>query len=66
MVCFFLYSYYYNKLKFSPDHFVDNGDVGLDDFYHYVADVFADVDVDGGAVIVVVVHRDGSIYGLEK
>ena len=49
-----------------PDHFVDDGDVGLDDFDYDVADVFADVDIYGRAVVVVAVHRDCSFYGLEK
>ena len=51
---------------FAPDHFVDYGDVGLDDFDDDGADVFAYVDVDGGAVVVVAVHSDGSIDGLKK
>lgn len=51
---------------FSPDHFVDDCDVGLDDFDDDVADVFADVDIDRGAVIVVTIHGDGGVYGLKK
>ena len=38
----------------------------MDDFDYYVADVFADVDVDGGAVVVVAVHGDGGVDGLEE
>ena len=53
-------------LFLSPDHLVDDGDVGLDDFDYDVADVFAGVDVDGGAVVVVAVHGDGGLYGLEE
>ena len=49
---------------FPPDHFVDDGDVGLDDFDYDVADVLAYVDIDGGAVVVVAVHRNGGLYGL--
>ena len=53
-------------LLFAPDHFVDDGDVGLDDFDDDVADVFAGVDVDGGAVVVVAVHGDGGLDGLQE
>lgn len=53
-------------LFFPPDHFVDDGDVGLDDFDDDVADVFADVDVDRGAVVSVAVHRDGGLDGLQE
>lgn len=53
-------------LFFAPDHFVDDGDVGLYDFDDDVADVFADIDVDGDAIIVVPIHRDGSLDGLKK
>ena len=53
-------------LIFAPDHFVDDGDVGLDDFDDDVGDVFADVDVDGSAVVVVVVHCYGGVNGLKE
>lgn len=55
-----------DKLIFAPDHFVDDSDVGLDDFDNDVADVFADVDINGSAVVVVAVHGDGCIYSLEE
>lgn len=51
---------------FSPDHFVDDGNVGLDDFDYNVRYVLADVDVDGGAVVVVAVHGYGGVYCLEE
>ena len=53
-------------LFFPPDHFVDDGDVGLDYFDDDVAYVFAGVDVDGGAVVVVAVHGDGGLDGLQE
>lgn len=53
-------------LIFAPDHLVDDGDVGLDDFDDDVADVFADIDLDRGAVVVVAVHRDGCLDGLQE
>lgn len=51
---------------FAPDHLVDDGDVGLYDFDDDVADVFAGVDVDGDAVVVVAVHGDGGVDGLQE
>ena len=30
-------------LEFAPDHFVDDADVGLDDFYYFGAYVFVNV-----------------------
>lgn len=38
----------------------------MDDFDDDVADVFADVDIDGGTVVVVAVHGDGGVDGLEE
>lgn len=38
----------------------------MDDFDDDGADVFAGVDVDGGAVVVVAVHGDGGVDGLEE
>ena len=53
-------------LFFSPHHLVDDGDIGLDNLDHDIGDVFADVDVDRGAVVVVAVHGNGCLYGLEE
>lgn len=51
---------------FAPDHFVDDRDVGLDYLDYYCRYVFAGVDVDGCAVMVVAVHFDGCVDGLEE
>lgn len=51
---------------FAPDHLVDDGDVRLDDFDDDVADIFADVDIHGGAVVVVAVHRNGGVDCLKQ
>lgn len=53
-------------LLFAPNHFVDDGNIGLDDFDYYVADVFTDVDIDRCTVIMVAVHRYCSLYSLEE
>lgn len=53
-------------LSFSPDHFIDDGDVGLDDFDDDIGDIFTDVNVDWGAVIMVAVHSNGGFHGLKK
>lgn len=61
---FILMIYFY--LFFPPHHFVDDGDIGLDDFDDDVGDVFAGVNVDRSAVVVVVVHGDGGVDSLQK
>ena len=53
-------------LRFSPDHFVDDTGIGLDEFDYDVADVLADVNIDGGTVVTVAVHGDGGINGLQQ
>ena len=49
-------------LEFSPDHFVDNADIGLDDHHNLGRDIFFDVIGDWDAVVTVLVHRHSSIY----
>ena len=56
----------HSLLFFAPDHFVDDGDVRLDDFDYDVADVFTDIHIYGSAVIVVAVHRNGCFDCLKK
>ena len=53
-------------MSFSPDHFVDNSDIGLDELDHYVAHIFAGIDVDRGTVVVGAVHGNGGVDGLEE
>lgn len=53
-------------LEFAPDHFVDDADVGLDDFYYFGAYVFVYVVGDGDAVLTVTTEFYGSIYSLEQ
>ena len=48
-------------LEFSPDHLVDDADVGLDDFHNLRRDVFFDVVGNRDAVVTVLVHGDGGI-----
>lgn len=50
----------------SPNHFIYDCNVGLDDFDYDVGYVFADIDIDGGAVVVVGIHGYGCFYGLEE
>ena len=56
----------HSLLFFAPDHFVDDGNVRLDDFDYDVADVFTDIDIHGRSVIVVEVHRNGCLHGLKE
>ena len=58
-------TFFHYKLLFTPNHFVYYVDVTLYDLYYYVADILAGVYVNRSAVIVVVVHRDGSVNGLQ-
>ena len=51
---------------FAPDHAVDDVDVGLDDFDYDGRDVFAGVDVDGGAVVGRGVECHGGVDGLKE
>ena len=53
-------------LEFAPDHFVDDADVGLDDFYYFGAYVFVNVVGDGDSVLAVTAKFNGSIYSLEQ
>lgn len=54
--------------SFSPDHFIDDADVGLDDLHDLVGDVFVDVvrDGDGTAIFLLADHLDGGVDSLEK
>ena len=51
---------------FSPNHFVDDADVALDDFDDFGADVFIDVVGDGDAVVTVAAEADGGVHCLEE
>ena len=55
-----------DNLTLSPNHFVDDAGVALDDFDDLRGDVFFDVVGHGGSVVAVGVHRDGGIDGLEQ
>ncbi len=48
-------------LELSPDHLVDDADVGLDDFHNLCRDVFFDVVGNRDAVVTVLVHGNGGI-----
>ncbi len=51
---------------FTPNHFVDDSDVRLDDLNDLRGDVFFDVVGNGDAVVTVLVHGDGGVDGLEQ
>ena len=53
---------------FSPDHFVDDANIGLNDFHDLVGNVFVSVvgDGDGAAVFLLADHLDGGIDGLQE
>lgn len=53
-------------LEFAPDHFVDDADVGLDDFYYFGAYVFVYVVGDGDSVLAVAAEFYGSVNCLEE
>ena len=53
-------------LLFSPDHLVDDGDIALDDLDHYVTYVLAHIHIHRSAVVVVAVHGNGGVDGLEE
>ena len=53
-------------LEFAPDHFVDDADVGLDDFYYFGAYVFVYVVGDGDSVLAVAAEFYGCINCLEE
>ena len=53
-------------LKFAPDHFVDDADVGLDDFYYFGAYVFVYVVGDGDSVLAVAAEFYSSVNCLEE
>ena len=56
------------NLLFSPDHLVDDADVGLDDLHDLVGDVFVGVvgDGDGAAIFLLADHLDRGIDGLKQ
>ena len=53
-------------LEFAPDHFVDDADVGLDDFYYFGTYVFVYVVGDGDSVLAVAAEFYGCINCLEE
>ena len=53
-------------LEFAPDHFVDDADVGLDDFYYFGAYVFVYVVGDGDSVLAVAAEFYGGVNCLEE
>lgn len=56
----------YGLLVFAPDHLVDDGDVGLDDLDDDRRDVLGGVDVDRGAVVAVMLQRQGGVHRLQE
>ena len=55
-------------LLFSPNHFIDDADIGLDDLDDLVGDVFVGVvrDGDGATVLLLAYHLDGCIDRLKE
>ena len=53
-------------LELSPDHFINDTGVALDDFHDLGTHVFFDVVGHRDAVITISVHRDGSIDSLQQ
>lgn len=53
-------------LEFAPDHFVDDADVGLDDFHYFGAYVFVYVVGDGDSVLAVAAEFYGGVNCLEE
>ena len=53
-------------LKFAPNHFVDDADVGLDDFHYFGAYVFVYVVGDWDSVLAVAAEFYGSVNCLEE
>ena len=53
-------------LEFAPDHFVDDADVGLDDFYYFGTYVFVYVVRDGDSVLAVAAEFYSSVNCLEE
>lgn len=53
-------------LEFAPDHFVDDADVGLDDFYYFGAYVFVYVVGDGDSVLAVAAEFYGGVNSLKE
>ena len=53
-------------LEFAPDHFVDDADVGLDDFHYFGAYVFVYVVRDGDSVLAVAAEFYGGVNCLEE
>lgn len=53
-------------LEFAPDHFVDDADVGLDDFYYFGTYVFVHVIGDGDSVLAVAAEFYSCVNCLEE
>ena len=53
-------------LEFAPDHFVDDADVGLDDFYYFGTYVFVYVVGDGDSVLTVTAEFYSGVNCLEE
>ena len=53
-------------LEFAPDHFVDDADVGLDDFHYFGTYVFVYVVGDGDSVLAVAAEFYGGVNCLEE
>ena len=53
-------------LEFAPDHFVDDADVGLDDFHYFGTYVFVYVVGDGDSVLAVAAEFYSSVNCLEE
>ena len=54
------------ELELPPDHLVNYSNVALDDFHNLRRDVFFDVVGNWDAVVTVLVHGDGGVYGLQQ
>ena len=53
-------------LKLTPDHFVDDADVGLDDFHYFGTYVFVYVVGDGDSVLTVTAEFYSGVNCLEE
>ena len=51
---------------FSPNHFVDDADVALDDFHYLGTYILIHVIGDGDAMLTVFAELDGGVNGLQK
>ena len=54
------------SLEFSPDHFVYNTGIALDDLDYFGADIFFDVIRNRNSIIPVLVHFNCCIHSLKK